>query len=123
MGKRGAYNPRGKEKNFTIWQVRSLHGGEPIPGYVVVHFTFFMRIPASTPKKKIPLMLSGEIRPTNMDTTNCQKFYEDCIKNILIQDDRNVVKITSEKLYGDKGKILIRVWSLDEYESNSGVYR
>lgn len=63
-------------------------------------------------------MLSGKIRPTHLDATNCQKFYEDCIKNILITDDRNVVKIMSEKLYGVKESILIQVWSLDEYESS-----
>lgn len=60
-------------------------------------------------------MLQGEIIPTHVDCTNCQKFSEDCLKGIVITDDRNVAKISSEKLYADKGKILIKVWTLEEY--------
>lgn len=60
-------------------------------------------------------MLDGEILPTNCDCTNLQKFYEDCLKNIVIKDDRYVVKITSEKLYRDKGCIFMKIYTLDEY--------
>jgi Holliday junction resolvase RusA-like endonuclease len=111
----GAFNPRAREKNFTRWQIKSLHREKKISGYVVVDFVFYFPIPLSTSKKKKALMLSGEILPTSCDCTNLQKFYEDCIKDILIQDDRNVAKITSQKLYGNKGKILIKVFSLQEY--------
>lgn len=122
---RGAFNPKGKEKNFTRWQIKSLYRKSPIQGYVVIEFIFYMRIPASTSKKKRALMLAGEIIPTNVDSTNCQKFYEDCLKQILITDDRNVAKIASEKLYGDKEKIIIKVWCLDEYrkEVNNATCR
>jgi Holliday junction resolvase RusA-like endonuclease len=57
-------------------------------------------------------MLRGEIRPTCSDATNCQKFYEDCIKDILIEDDRYIAKISSEKIYGEQGKVLINIGSL-----------
>jgi len=66
-------------------------------------------------------MLSGEIRPTRCDNTNMQKFYEDCLKNIVFMDDRYVYKNISEKLYGDKGKILIQVFSMDEYEKQKNA--
>ena len=78
-------------------------------------------IPASTPKRKREDMLSGIIRPTRCDTTNLQKYYEDCLKNILFEDDRLVAKNISEKLYADKGKILITVFTLEEYRSLNGI--
>lgn len=109
------YNPRAKQKTWTQWQVKALYHGEPIPGFVVVDMLFHEKIPKSVPKKTRPLMLSGEMRPTRCDTSNMCKFYEDCIKNILFQDDRFVVKNISEKVYGEKGKIIIKVYSLDEY--------
>lgn len=114
---RGAFNPRAKEKNFTRWQVKSMYREIPIQGYVVIEFLFVFPVPNSTSKKKKDLMLSGQILPTSCDCTNLQKFMEDCIKDILITDDRNVAKISSEKIYGNKEKILIKVWNLDEYKS------
>lgn len=116
---RGSFNPKGKEKNFTRWQIKSIYREDPIPGYVVLDFVFFMRIPHSASKRDRVKMLAGEIIPTNVDATNCQKFYEDCLKQIIITDDRNVAKISSEKLYGDKEKILIRVWPLEEYRQKN----
>jgi Holliday junction resolvase RusA-like endonuclease len=109
------YNPKAKEKSWTQLAVKSAHPGAPIPGFVVVDMLFHEKIPKSTPKKTIPLMLSGEIRPTRCDTSNLCKFYEDCIKNILFQDDRFVVKNISEKVYGEKGKVNIKVYPLEEY--------
>jgi len=93
-----------------------LHRDVQIPGYVVVDFVFYFPIPISTSAKKKALMLAGEILPTSCDCTNLQKFYEDCIKDILISDDRNVAQISSKKLYGDKAKVLIKVFSLQEYK-------
>lgn len=119
LGRKGAYNPKNAEKNFTRWQVRSLYKGDPIPGYVAIQFTFFMPVPASTSLKKKKLMLQGEIIPTHCDCTNLQKFYEDCLKQIVITDDRNVAQISSKKLYGDREKIVIKIWTLEEYKKGS----
>ena len=121
ISKRGSYNPKGKKKTFTRWQIRSLFKDEMIKGFSVVEFIFTSRIPSSTSKKNRSLMLQGKIRPTRMDSTNCQKFYEDCIKNILIEDDRFVARIMSEKVYGERDEVLIKVWSLQEYEINNRV--
>jgi len=54
-------------------------------------------------------MLNGEIFPTKSDTTNCQKFYEDCLKGIVFKDDRQVVIICSEKKYGEMGLVKIQI--------------
>ena len=115
VGKKGHFNPRGKEKLFTQWQIKSLYRDKPLEGFVVLDLLFVEPVPASTSKKIRALMLAGEIFPTRCDNTNCQKFYEDCAKNILFLDDRYVVKNISEKLYGVKGCVKIKVYTLKEY--------
>lgn len=60
-------------------------------------------------------MLDGDIIPTKGDCTNYQKLYEDCLKKIVITDDRNVEVIGSRKLYGEKGQVTIKVSNRHEY--------
>lgn len=59
-------------------------------------------------------MLKGEILPTSCDCTNLQKLYEDCLKGIVIKDDRKVAKIFSEKVYGEKEGVFIQILTLKE---------
>lgn len=119
ISSRGKWDPRGKNKITSKWLVKialqKIEASVPLHGYIVLSMVFYEPIPASTPKSKRAGMLDGSIRPTRCDTTNLQKYYEDCLKNILFDDDRFVVKNISEKLYADKGKILITVFSLEEY--------
>lgn len=118
---RGAYNPKDKQKSLTRLLIRSKYQGSPIPGYVVLEFAFYFPLPNSIPVSKRSKYLENiQILPTQCDCTNLQKFYEDCIKNILITDDRNVAKISSQKLYAENEKIIIRVWTLEEYKNEAG---
>ncbi len=116
MSKTGAiYDIRSKEKKWLKWHISKLYKSDPVQGYVVIDFTFYFPVPASATKKKKVQMLAGEIIPTACDCTNCQKLTEDCIKNILMSDDRNVAQISSRKLYGEKEKIIIKLWTLREF--------
>jgi Holliday junction resolvase RusA-like endonuclease len=103
------YNPRDKEKQITTNLLMEQWHKPPISDYLKLHFTFVHEPPKSTSKKKREAMLRGEIFPTRKDLSNCVKFYEDCLKKIIIEDDRIVVEITAKKLYGEKGKIIIGV--------------
>ncbi len=114
---KGAFSPRAKEKNFTRWQIKSIYRNDPIAGYVVLNFLFIFPIPNSASKAEKEAMLSGEIIPTKSDCTNLQKFSEDCLKGIVITDDRNVAKISSEKIYGEKEKVVIKIWEYHEYNA------
>lgn len=116
----GIYDIRSKEKNWLKWHVKQLYKKEPVQGYVVLDFTFYFPVPASATLKKKALMLAGEIIPTACDCTNCQKLTEDCLKNIIISDDRNVAKISSQKLYGEKENIIIKIWTLREFRNETG---
>ena len=117
LTKKGRYSPRCKDKAWTQWVIRGLYTGKPIEGYIVLDLTFIEPPPASASKKTRALMLSGKIFPTRCDVSNMTKHYEDCLKNILFQDDRYVVKNISSKLYGEKGRVIINVYPLEEYEN------
>ena len=115
VGKKGHFNPKGKEKLWAQWQIKNLYRGKPIQGFVVLDLTFIEPPPNSASKSMKSRMLAGEFIPTRCDNTNMQKFIEDCLKNIVFNDDRYVAKNISEKLYGEKGRILIKVYTLEEY--------
>lgn len=103
------YNPRDKEKYMTTNLLMQQWHEPPISDYVKLQFTFIHALPKSMSKKKQALALQGQLFPTRKDLSNCVKFYEDCLKKVVIEDDRIVVKITAEKLYGEKGKIIIGI--------------
>ena len=109
------YSKHSNHKIFTQWQIKSLYRGKPLTGFVVVEYTFIEPPPASASKKTKQLMLDGTVPPARCDVTNLIKFMEDCLKNIVFLDDRYVAKNIGEKLYGTKGKILIKIWTLEEY--------
>lgn len=82
---------------------------EPLKCYVALDFTFNVPYPKSASKRKIEAMEAGKLFPTRSDLTNYQKFAEDCLKKIVIEDDRNVVQISSKKLYALHGSVHIRI--------------
>jgi Holliday junction resolvase RusA-like endonuclease len=114
-----AYNPKGAEKRATQWLIAQEYKDAPLAGYVKVQFVFFFQIPKSASKKRRALMLSGDIIPTSKDNTNMQKFYEDCLKNIVFTDDRNVEIISSRKLYAEKSSVKILVQPRSEYHEGN----
>lgn len=103
------YNPRDKEKQVTCNLLMQQWHATPLAGYVKLQFTFIHEMPKSMSKKNRALALNGQLFPTRKDLSNCVKFYEDCLKKIIIEDDRTVVEINAKKLYGEKGKIIIGV--------------
>lgn len=118
------YDIRALDKILTRKQLYRIYKGMPIQGYVVLDFIFYFPVPKSASKKNKELMLRGEIIPTSCDATNLQKLYEDCIKNLIITDDRNVVKISSMKLYAEKETIIMKIWTWQEFrESHEINYR
>lgn len=110
------YNPKDKEKKSVQRFLKNIYRQSPIDSYVILDMEFYFQCPSSASKKKKQLMLSGKIIPTKKDCTNMQKFYEDCLKKILIDDDRNVANISSKKRYGEEDKIII---TIRRYENNS----
>lgn len=97
------YNPHSKQFHFIRTYIFDRFKHLKLQGAITLQFFFGMPIPASAPKARKLKYVSGEIEHTcKPDTTNMQKFYEDCLTGILFDDDCQVVKITSEKQYCEK---------------------
>jgi len=109
------YDPKEKDKRAIRWLIRQQYDAEPIQGYVSLFFHLVFKCPESASKKRKAAMLKGDIIPTKGDCTNYQKLYEDCLKKIVIDDDRNVEVIGTRKLYGEKGHVKIIILNRDEY--------
>lgn len=110
-----AYNPRYTQKCYTIYTVQAqlyavLTPQLPYSGPVSMEYVFHLAIAKNTSKQKLEKMKAGEIphikRP---DCTNMQKFYEDCLKNLVYKDDSQVVESVARKCYSDHPRTVIKV--------------
>lgn len=116
-GKHCFYDPKEKDKRAVRYYIAEQFEGPLLDDYFVIFLKYVFRMPFSATKKKKAEMLAGRIRPTRSDCTNLQKLYEDCLKGIVIKDDRYVAKIISEKIYGEKDSVNIKIFGLEEYEN------
>lgn len=105
-----AFNPRYKEREAFQWYIRQQYKEKPLDGPVSVSYHFFFNIPKCTSKRNKLLMGQGIyyhiVRP---DCSNCMKFTEDCLKNILIVDDNQVVECYGYKYYSDYPRVEIKI--------------
>ena len=115
LGRGHTYDPKEADKRAIRYLIKQQYTGEIITSYTVIEIYLYFEPPASASKKQRTLMLSGDIIPTSKDCTNCQKLYEDCLKKIVIDDDRKVKRITSDKAFAEKGKVIIKVYTLEEF--------
>jgi Holliday junction resolvase RusA-like endonuclease len=112
LGKHGAYDKKRGIKDLIKRYLRGIYKGDLLSCYVGVTFEFIVAPPKSASKKKKERMLRGEERPTGFDVTNCQKLYEDCLKGIVLKDDRTVVITCAEKYYGPKDLVKIQIHTI-----------
>jgi len=117
------YDSKEPEKRAVRFFIRAAYSYNPLTDYTALEFKFIFKPPSSASNKKKDQMLAGEIIPTRCDCTNLQKLYEDCLKGIVIDDDRKVAKIFSEKIYGEKDEVRIRVFTLEEYNNAHCIRR
>ena len=83
----------------------------PIKNAVSLDITFYKEPPKSISKKKrLQLIGTPDLRKPDLD--NYLKFILDCSNGIVFEDDRQVYKIISEKIYAEESKIEmeISVW-------------
>ena len=107
---RRCFNPRHAEKEQMQGYIKTQYADELLNCALSVSFTFFIEMPVSFSKKKREAALREEIYPTTRpDTTNYQKFYEDCLTDIVIVDDSLIVDIHSKKRYALKACTVIQI--------------
>jgi Holliday junction resolvase RusA-like endonuclease len=114
---RRAYDPRGPDKKIIRTIMKRQYKDEVITGPVIVEMTFYLSYAKSTTKIKKRAMLDGEIRHTvKPDTSNLYYLYENCLKELIIHDDAQVVKFTAAKLWCEPGKekTIIKIYPCEE---------
>jgi Holliday junction resolvase RusA-like endonuclease len=107
---RKSFNPLYKEREMVRYFVKMQEDFQRLEGAICLSFDFFFKIPKATSKIRTIAMINGSLRPlTRPDASNCIKFYEDCLKDLLFDDDSQVVEIKARKFYSDKPKTVIKV--------------
>lgn len=71
-------------------------------------------IPKRTPKKYLPFMLSGLIRPVKTpDVDNIAKIVLDALNKLAYKDDSSIVLLTVEKFYSDKPLVKVTIGEME----------
>lgn len=112
-----SYDPQAKLKEGYKWQIKSQYREKPLTIPVYLDITFFMPIPKSTSKRLRRQMLDGVCyhmkRP---DLDNLQKFVLDCLQDLVLEDDSQVVEIRTKKIYSEKPGTLVRILPKEQLE-------
>ena len=108
---RRAFNPRYVEKEFYQFHIKRQYTHNlPIVIAVAVEADFYFPVPVGTSKVKTEKMLSRRIHHIKRpDLDNCCKFLLDCIKEIVIKDDSQVISLLANKLYSDKSRTIVKI--------------
>src|ERR1044071_1242779 len=110
VGSRGAYSPKYNEKRIIQTLIRSIYKGELIVNPIRCDISFYLPIPKSASKKKQRQMRAKEIRPTaGGDFVNLRKWTEDCLQEIVIENDRQIVEGETSKWYDDEPRTVVRI--------------
>jgi Holliday junction resolvase RusA-like endonuclease len=87
--------------------------GTKFEGALRVEITAFYPIPKSTSKKNRVKMLRDEIRCTKKpDIDNIAKIILDALNGVAYEDDKQVVSIEVNKMYGEVPKVAVSLLDL-----------
>jgi Holliday junction resolvase RusA-like endonuclease len=107
---RRSFNPLYKEKEQAQYHIEKQYAHAPITGPVSVDIIFYFDMPKAFSKKKQIACLQEEHFPTSkFDLDNLSKFYLDCIKGIVIQDDGLIVNLLARKRYSSYAHTTIKI--------------
>ena len=110
--------PQRSDANYVSAVMRSQYSGPLIDEGVFIVFEFYMPIPKRWSKALKEKARNGTLHHiVKPDTSNLVKFYEDCMKGVILYDDSRVVWAPPIKLYDDnpRTEILIRPFDYEEY--------
>lgn len=106
FGKDLTYKSHGQRANeLTLETLLAQHvPQEPLAGGIELRFRAIMPIPVSESKRRKEAMLRGEIGHTvKPDLDNLAKQLKDAMSRMLFwHDDRQVVRLVCEKVYGNE---------------------
>lgn len=105
-----AFNPLYREKEQVQYDISQQYSHPPTTCPVTVHITFYFNMPKSFSKKKQIECLEELLFPVSkFDLDNLCKFYLDCLKGIVIEDDGLVVNLNAKKRYSSYDHTTIKI--------------
>ena len=114
---RNSWNPLYKEREYVRHQIQSQYKGDILSCPVRIDYLYLFQVPSSKSMKKQKLMIDNQVKHiVRPDLSNCVKFYEDCLKEIVIKDDSLVVQTFSEKKYSSKCQVIIKIYPIGKNE-------
>jgi len=95
----GAFDPVRDAKAYAKLQIAE-QIDEILEDPIELEVVFYMPIPKNTSKKKYKLMLLNEIKHQKQkDLDNMLKYLFDVFNEVVFKDDKQIWKITAQKLY------------------------
>lgn len=105
-----AYNPSKKDLELMQWQIKPFAPEIPLNGPVELTIAFFFPIPKATSKALRTQMLNRVILPAKRpDADNLAYLVTNALKQLVYDDDCQVVAEHIYKFYGNEPKVIIKV--------------
>jgi Holliday junction resolvase RusA-like endonuclease len=87
---------------------RAMNGRPPLDGAVEMTITAVFGVPASWSRKRQAQALAGTLaKVTKPDIENSVKGAMDALQSVAYCDDRQIVKLSAQKVYGDRPRLEI----------------
>jgi Holliday junction resolvase RusA-like endonuclease len=104
------FNPLYREKEQVKHELSTQYPHAALTCPVSCSITFYFDMPKSFGKKKQIACLQELILPTSKyDLDNLCKFYLDCIKGVIIEDDALIVNLHASKRYSSYDHTTIKI--------------
>ena len=95
-------------ENFVKVCYLNKYKGKKLDGEITAEIIAYFSIPNSLSKKKRSEAIEGKIKPTKKpDTDNIAKTILDSLNGIAFEDDKQVVALLVNKLYGEEAKVVV----------------
>lgn len=96
------YDPTQKQKQQVKWDLKSQYSKAPITSAISLNIIFSMPIPNKCSNLKKYKMIAGDMNHIKKpDIDNLAKFILDCLTDIVIKDDCQIVDLTLKKIYSE----------------------
>jgi Holliday junction resolvase RusA-like endonuclease len=105
-------NTRDYEDVIAIQAKAAMGDAEVLQTPTAVRINAFYYMPISWSKKKRKQAMEGEIVPGKPDLDNISKSVLDAIQGIVIDDDKNVIKLSVEKRFSLQPRVEVYVYEV-----------
>jgi len=108
-------DPSKNDKEMIQWQIRPYAPEKPLEGPLSVDLMFHMPIPKSESKARRSQMINGKILPIKRpDLDNMGYFITNAMKEIIYEDDSQIVDLNMHKRYHEQPKIIVKISQICE---------